>query len=152
VGHPRGLVLRLACKEWTGSRYHRRSGRAVFAKAGFADLSTEVPGHHLESVTDAQHRDSQLQDAGAQAGGSLLIDTRGATAQNKGHRVLVPNFGGARFVGDDFGIHTGFANPTGNQLGILCTEVNDEYRAWLLTLVHASPRMSTRMALTVFVA
>ena len=55
-------------------------------------------------------------------------------------------------MGDDFRVDAGFPNPTGNQLRILCTEVNDEYRAWLLTLTHASPRISTRMARTDFVA
>jgi hypothetical protein len=80
----------------------------------------------MHPVTDAQHRNAQLENAGIHPGTVGFVDAGRPAGKNDAFRRQRPNlFGGdrGRF---DLAVDTAFADPTGNELIELGSEIDDD--------------------------
>ncbi len=126
MAHPGRLTGRLPREQNAAVTNDGDIRRSVLAQTGVGNLAAEVGGHNLETVANAENRNPQLEDAGIERGRARLVHTRRATAQNHGGRIALGNLGRGHRVRNDLRVHVRFAHPAGNQLRILCTEVDNE--------------------------
>ena len=108
-------------------------GTAVLAVAGLRDRAAEGVGHGLEAVADTEDRDAELQQATLQGRGAVGVDRRRATGEDQRRRVLRGDLLGGHRVRDDLGVQPGLTHTTCDELGVLCSEVNDQHGAGSLT-------------------
>src|SRR5207249_2238803 len=83
-------------------------------------------GDKLHAVTDAEHRDPRLQQLDPNRRRLSIVDTGRASGKNETVRALAENTGHGSVVRQDLRIDMRLANPAGNQLGVLRTEIENE--------------------------
>ena len=125
MAHPAYVVLFQAGEE-TGFIVQRHSGLAVFPAAGMGHFAAQSLGHELISIADAQNRDAHFENALIHTGGIFRIDTVGTAGQDDGLGILGFDLVQGIIVRNDFAVHTAFTNSSGNQLAVLCAEVNNQ--------------------------
>ena len=94
------------------------------------DLASELVGHGLHAVADAQHRHTQLEDSLRRLVGGIFVDAGMAAREDHALEVTIRSVGADPVVGDitgmDFREHMRLAYTSGDQLRDLATEVEDE--------------------------
>ena len=108
---------------------HGELHAAVLRQAAAIHLAPEFVGQELRPVADAEHRHSQRQDLGIQPGRAGGMHRLGSTAENQPCRPATPQPRGADVVRNDLAVDVGFAHPSGDELGVLGTEVDDQHAA-----------------------
>ena len=124
VAHPHGGTV-FHVGEQVGGIIHKQGRFAIFAPIGCFHEAAQLLHHQLHSVANAQHRNAQVPEFRVAQGRTIGIDGTGAARQNDALGAKLPQLlcGGA--IGQNFGINLGFANPTGNQFGILGAKVQN---------------------------
>jgi hypothetical protein len=109
-------------------RAHR--GKAELALVAALDLATELVGHGLHAVADAQHRNAQFEHGLRRLVRGFLVHAGMAARED---HPLERAVGGVladplvrHVAGMDFGVDVGFAHAAGDQLRDLAAEVEDE--------------------------
>ena len=80
----------------------------------------------LHAVTDAEYRDACLQQLDPNRRCLSIVDAGRAAGKNEAAWPLTENTGYRGVVWQDLRIDVRLANPAGNQLGILRTEIENE--------------------------
>src|SRR5262249_29959039 len=102
----------------------------VLAGPGLLDAAAELERQQLRAVADAERRDSLLEDRGVHAWRAFGVDRRRPAGEDQRERIVAANLVDRRAVRDELRVDTGFANSTGDQLGILAAEIDDQDRAF----------------------
>ena len=123
MAHPAYVVL-FQTGEQTGLGIQDHSGLAVFTAAGMGYHAAQGLGHELIPVADAQYRDAQFEHTLIHAGSVLGIHAVGTAGQDDGFGILGFDLVQAVVVRNDFAINATFTHSSGNQLAVLCTEVD----------------------------
>ena len=103
-------------------------GASVLATSGAGHLATQLLGDELGAVTDTQDRNPEVVDGRVDGRRRGLVDRLRAAGQDDARGAASGELGRAGRVRDDFGVDVGLAHPAGDQLRVLGTEVDDQYR------------------------
>ena len=125
MAHPAHIVLFQAGEE-AGFVVQHHGGLAVFPAARMGYTAAQGLGHELVSIADAQDGDPHCKDPGIYAGSIFRIDTVGTAGQDDGLGILGFDLIQGIIVRNDFAVHTAFTDASGNQLAVLCAEVNHQ--------------------------
>src|SRR5690606_34743122 len=106
-----------------------RVGRAVLALTRVRHLAAERLRHDLEAVADAERRDAELEDRGVERRRALGVHRRRPAREDDRDGILRAHLVGRDAVWDELAEHTRLADAAGDQLGVLCAEVDDENRS-----------------------
>ena len=101
-------------------------GASVLALHAPADDTAELLADQLGAVADAEHRNAQVVDRRIERRRTVDVDALGAARQDDRRRLAVGDLVGGDPVRDDLGVHLQLTHPTGDQLGVLGAEVDDE--------------------------
>ncbi|MDT4821147.1 hypothetical protein FQZ97_543100 [compost metagenome] len=104
-------------------------GVAEFAVVGEADHAAQLLRHGLHAIADAQHGHAQLEHGVGHAHGAFFVGRGVAARQDdalQALRHLFAHEGVVDVARMHFGIHAGFADAAGDQLGDLRTVVENE--------------------------
>ena len=82
VRHPARLLMRQVAQQ-APLLVHGQLRAAELADLGALDLAAEVEHHRLHAVTDAEHRDAELEQLVAQLRRAVGIDRRRAAGQDQ---------------------------------------------------------------------
>ena len=123
--HPHRLRLGQIRMQFTANDF--QFGSAVLTGAGARDGTAERLRHRLKSVADTEHRHAQVEQRRIQLWRALGVHTGGATGEHYRLRVTGFDLVDRRGVRNHFGVHPGLAHPAGDQLGILCAEVDHQH-------------------------
>ena len=127
VGHPHLNARRKPHEELPG--FDDVEDRlAVFACFSAGDLSPEGLDHELQPVADPENRDSKFKDGRVALRRIRGIDARGAAREDDSFRILRPDRRRRRMVRHDFAVDPAFADPAGDQLTVLRTEIENDDR------------------------
>ena len=104
----------------------RDFGVAVFALVGGANFAAEVMDDVLESVADAEGGQAEREDCGVGGRRVGVVDGAGASAEDEADGVVRVDLSDGRGAGQDDGEDVVFADPAGDELGVLRAEVEDD--------------------------
>ena len=124
MAHPDVILGRHAGKQGLFVQ-HGDPGAAVFPGGAGLDFTAQHAGGHLHAVTDAEDGDAQIINRGISQRGARLKHAGRATGQDDPGRLAARQFGCGGVIPDDFRIHLLFADPAGNQLGVLGSDIED---------------------------
>jgi len=96
---------------------------AVFPVLPGKDFAAQLMSHQLHSVTDAQHRDAQLEQAGIGCRSSLFVDAGGASAQDDAAWIAGQYLFEGRVIGEKLAVDVALADPARDELAVLRSEV-----------------------------
>ncbi len=106
----------------------RDFGVAVFAFVGGAYFAAEVMDDVLESIADAEGGQAEREDGGVGGRGVGVVDGAGASAEDEADGVVRIDFRDRRGARQDDREDVVFADPAGDELGVLRAEVEDDDR------------------------
>ena len=115
MGHPAGLLAGQALEQQPGLA-NGQLRAAVLAHLGRLDPAAELPCQKLHPVTDAQHRDPELQEPGVELRGALLVNRGRAAGEDQALGTPAGNLFGANVVGKQLREDPTLADATGDQL------------------------------------
>ena len=126
--HPdgRAAVGRLNALEQIIALVDLQLGRPELPVRGAGHLASQQMGDELHAVTDAEHRNACLQQLDADRRCLSIVDAGRAAGKNEAAWPLTENTGYGGIVRQDLRIDMCLADPAGNQLGVLRTEIEDE--------------------------
>ena len=101
-------------------------GPAVLAAHAAPDGAAELLGDQLGAVADAEDRHAELVDRRIERRGAVDVDRLRAAGQDQRGGPAGGDLGGGDAVRDDLGVDRQLAHPTGDELGVLGAEVDDE--------------------------
>ncbi len=101
-------------------------GVAVLAGGCGDDAATEVMGHELQAVADAEQRNAGLEDGWVGLGGGAVIDRAWAAGEDDALGLEGEDVAERRGAGEDDGEDVELADATGDELGVLRAEVEDD--------------------------
>ena len=105
----------------------RRSVAPYSPVPGMDDRRRRVTDHELESVADAQDRDSSTEQASRGRRGARRVDRGGAAGQDDRGRAAAPASPRRSWnAGTTSRVDLAFADPPRDQLGVLGAEVDDQ--------------------------
>ena len=120
---------------------HVNTGVAELAQLGTFDLAAHLLGHGLHAVADAQQRDLEVEHRLRCTRAVGFVDRLRATGQDDAARVEFAD----RFIVHvervQFAVHADFAYATGDQLGVLGTEVEDQDAVSMNVEGHGQSRL-----------
>jgi hypothetical protein len=99
---------------------------AVFAAFGGLHLATERVSDPLHAVAYSQNRDVEFQYAGVALGGVLIVDGAGAAGKDDPGGGIGANFVYRCGAREDGGEDLLLADATGDELGVLAAEIEDD--------------------------
>ena len=99
----------------------------VFRDVVRLDVAAEVAGHQLHPVADPERRDAQLEHRRIELRRPLGVHRGRAAREDQGARVVGPDLGRRETVADELRVHARLANPPGDQLAVLATEVEHQH-------------------------
>ena len=102
--------------------------RAVLALAGRQDVAAELARHELRAVADTEDGDATAPYRRVGFRGRLVVHRHRAAGQDDRARPAPFEFGIRRVVRQELGIDVELANPSGDQLGELAPEIEDDHR------------------------
>jgi hypothetical protein len=82
----------------------------------------------LEAVADAERGQAEREDGGVGGRGVGVVDGGWASAEDDADGVVGLDFGEWGGAGEDYGEDVVFADPAGDELGVLRAEVEDDDR------------------------
>ena len=127
VAHPDGL-LALDAGEQRVVRGDADVGRAVLAMVERDDVATELVGHQLGAVADAEDRDAARPDGRIRARGARVVDRVGAARQDDRARAATLELLVRRVVREQLRVDVELADAPGDELRELAPEVEDDDR------------------------
>ena len=126
VTHPALLRLGQPGEEAAALIDEGQLGPPELATFGPLDPAAERLDHRLHPVTDAEHRDPELEQLGAQRRRPLLVHGGGSTGEDERARVAEPDSLDVGVVWEQLGEDPALAEPAGDQLRVLAAEVEHE--------------------------
>ncbi len=126
VAHPALLGLGQAGEQPPALLDERQLGAAELAPLGALDPAAERPDHDLHPVTDAEHRDAELEQLGAQRRRARLVDGGRPAGEDQRARLAQPDPLDVGVVGQQLGEDPALAEPARDQLRVLAAEVEHE--------------------------
>src|SRR3984885_6751004 len=93
---------------------------------GPLDPPAQGEREQLHPVTDAEHRDAQLEQLLVEGWRALLIDGRRPAGENHALGAPSPDLLDPDVMGQQFGEDAALADPAGDQLRVLASEVEDD--------------------------
>ena len=127
VAHPDDGLVRHVVEEGLGGIEDPALGPAELASRGRAlDLAPQGLGRQLHAVADPQHRDAHPEERRVAVRGARLVDAARAAGEDEGQRVQLADPVGRDVVPDDPREGVPLANPAGDELDVLCSEVEDQ--------------------------
>lgn len=124
--HPDRVLRRDALEQGGAAPRDGQRGAAVLARAGVVDGAAERLGHQLEAVAHAEDRHAGLEDRAVELRRALFVDRRGAAGEDDRLGVLGEHLGDRHAARHDLAVDPGLTHPTGDELGVLGTEVDDQ--------------------------
>ena len=147
VAHPHGLLERGARKQSRAVIAGDGCG-AILAHLGMADLAAERHGHNLVPVAKTQDRQAQVENSRVDGRRVLGIDARGTTRKDEGRGLHRADLVRGDVAGHNLRIDMQVAHAAGDELAVLCAEV--EYEHLICgsgcVLGHGSPLWRRRAA------
>ena len=125
--HPHRLLRRQASEEHRTLISDLEWGAPELAQAGALHRAAERLGHGLESVADAEDRHARVEERRIDRGSPLRVDAARAAGQHDRCGLLGEHLRHAHGVGHDLGVDVRLADSTGDELGVLGAEVDDEH-------------------------
>lgn len=126
VRHPHRLLVRGALEQGGAGLRDVQRRTAVLAGAGVVDRAAEGGRHQLEAVAHAEDGDARLEELAVQARGALRVDRRGSAGEDDRGRVLGEHLLDRHGARHDLAVDPGLTDATGDELGVLRTEVDDQ--------------------------
>ena len=126
VAHPALLLFGKVAKELAAVAGEGQRRAAELAGLGAFDLAAELERHRLHAVTDAEHRDAELEQLGPHARRALGVDRRGAAREDERARRAVADALERDVRRQELGEDAALADPPGDQLRVLPAVVEDE--------------------------
>jgi hypothetical protein len=124
VAFGRRVVLDIAQQRRVASGPHLRI--AELAMPGVLDDAAQLLGHGLHPIADAEHRDAQLEHGLGRARRLRIDHGLGSTGQHDPLRPEAPDLVAVDVPRVDLAKNAGLADPTGDQLGVLRAEIEDQ--------------------------
>ncbi len=103
-----------------------RSVRPYSPRPVRATVPPEVAGQQLGAVADAEDRHAEVVDTGVDGGRPVDVDRGRPAGEDDPGGASLGELGGGDRVGHDLAVDVGLADPTGDELGVLGAEVDDE--------------------------
>ena len=125
VAHPHRALLG-PLREQGRFALTRQGGAAVLTTTGRGHFPTELLGHELRAVANAEHRNAKLVDAGVKCGSRRLVDRLRSTRQDDRRGLTRRDVGRRDGRRDNLRIYVCFSHTPGNQLRVLRAKVNNE--------------------------
>ena len=121
-------------------------GATVLTGAGALNGAAERLRHGLEPVTDTEYRDSEVEHTRIKLGCAIGINTGRPAGQYDRPRVPGLDLLDGRGVRNHLGEHPGLPDSSGDQLGVLGTEIDhqDGLHRHSLRAIALSYRRSVR--------
>jgi len=101
-------------------------GTAEFGGVAAFDDAALLEAQRLLAVADGEDRHARLEHRLGRAGAALAGHRVGAAGEDDALRLQLREGGLGRLIGMDLAVDAGLANATGDQLGDLGAEVDDE--------------------------
>jgi hypothetical protein len=111
-----------------GPRQHLEMGPAVFAALTSTYFTPELMSDQLRPVTDAQNRNSQLEDLRIETWRSLDVNTLGSPRQHDRSRTPSGDLSGRDPMRNDLGVDVMLPDAPSDQLGVLGAEIDHQHR------------------------
>ncbi|MNE20302.1 hypothetical protein D3C80_1134140 [compost metagenome] len=102
------------------------AGVAELAQVGTLHLAAQLLGHGLHAVADAEQRHAQLEHRLRRARAVFFVHRLGTAGEDDAAGVELADGVVAQVERVDLGVHADLAHATGDQLGVLGTEVQDQ--------------------------
>ena len=125
--HPALLLLREPGEEPAPVVHQLERRAAELPGLGALDAAAEHPDHRLHAVTDAQHRDAEVEQLGAELRCAVGIHRGRPAGEHQRRRAALADVLGVDRVRQELGEHAALADPAGDQLGVLPAEVEDQH-------------------------
>ena len=126
MAHPALLRLWEARHQPTALVEQRELGPAELAALRALDPTAEGLDHDLHPVTDAEHRDVELEQLGAQRRGPGLVDRGRAAGEDEGPGIAQLDPLDVGVVREQLGEDPALTEPARDQLRVLAAEVEHE--------------------------
>jgi len=134
VTRPHANVARERLEEWAVA-LHPDRGMPEFPLRGRLDTAAEHVRHELHAVADAEHRNTEVEDAILAPWRTLVTNTRWAARQNQPSRTARGQFAEGRLEREDLRVDLELAQAPGDELRVLGAEIEDQERL----MSHARP-------------
>ncbi len=118
------MILDVAQQARVAAGAHLRI--AVLAMCGRHDAAPELRGHGLHAVTDAKHRNAQIEHQRIGAGRLLLMDGLVTAGQDDAARCELPDRRRTHVMRVQLAVNPRLAHPARDQLCVLRPEVEDQ--------------------------
>src|SRR5829696_755032 len=126
VAHPARLVVRETGEQ--ASRLAHGELRATeLPRLGELDAAPKVVGHHLHPVADAEHRNVETEQLGAQPRGPLGVHGGRAPGEDQAEGLAPEDLLERRVVGQQLREDAALAHPPSDELRVLAAEVEHEH-------------------------
>ncbi|EIT87961.1 cytosine deaminase [Parascardovia denticolens IPLA 20019] len=99
-------------------------GLAILTQGGLIHVATQLVGHHLEAIANAQNRHAGIEDLLIDGRGPRLVDGSGAAGQDDGLGVFGQHVVDGHGMRHQLRIDVGLTHPTGDELGVLGAEID----------------------------
>ena len=127
VTHPALLLGGQSLEQRAAAICQSQPAAAELARRRLLHAATELVDHQLHAVTDAQHRDAEVEQLLAKGGGALGIDRGGAAGEHQAPRAALLDPLERGVVREQLAEDPALADAPGNQLGVLAAEVEDQH-------------------------
>lgn len=97
---------------------------AVFAGLGLGDSPAERLRHSLKTITNPEHRQTEVKQRWIEPGSTFSVDTGRSTRKHNRQRITGGDLLDRGGVRNYLGKNPCFSNPAGDKLRILRTEVD----------------------------
>ena len=114
-------------KKRAGRMQRLQVGVAIFPLAGRHDQTAKMAGQKLHAVADAQHRHPEFKQGLGHTRRAGFIHRFGAARQNNSLGVIRPDGIELHVKRVQLAVDMGLTDPTSDQLGVLRTEIQDQY-------------------------
>jgi hypothetical protein len=102
------------------------AGKPIFPMGRGYHLASKEMGHELDAVANPQDGDSELKDCGRGLGRAFFIDAPRPAGEDDGLRAFFPDPREGGVKRKNLGIDAELADLTGDELGVLGPEIEDE--------------------------
>ena len=99
-------------------------GGPVLLRGRTFDLPSKNVDHQLESVADAEHRYAEVEDVGMASRCARVVDAGRAAREHYALGFLHSNLVYPCAPREEFGVDLAFSNASGDEVGVLPTEVH----------------------------
>ena len=127
MAHPALLLFGQAAQQLATVAGENQLGPAELAGVRPLDAAAQLVDHRLHPVTDAQHRDIEIEQLGAKRRSPLRVHGRGAARQHQGGRPALADAVQRDVVREHLGEHAALADAASDQLRVLPAEVEDQH-------------------------